>query len=93
MWSEFGRRAAENASAGTDHGSAGIGFLIRTRVKGQQVGPFPGLSGGGLDGQGNLIPTADFRAIYAALLEQWFDTDANSLLPGVSAYTRPTLLK
>ena len=93
VWSEFGRRAAENASAGTDHGSAGIGFLIGTRVKGQQIGPFPGLSGGGLDGQGNLIATADFRAIYAALLEQWFDTDANNLLPSVAAYARPALLK
>jgi len=93
VWSEFGRRAVENASAGTDHGSAGIGFLIGTRVKGQQLGAFPGLSGGGLDGSGNLIPTADFRAIYASLLEQWFDTDANNLLPAVSAYARPALLR
>jgi uncharacterized protein (DUF1501 family) len=93
VWSEFGRRAAENASTGTDHGSAGIGFLIGTRVKGQQLGAFPGLSGGGLDSQGNLIPTADFRAIYAALLEQWFDTDANNLLPAVSGFARPLLLR
>jgi uncharacterized protein (DUF1501 family) len=92
VWSEFGRRAAENASAGTDHGSAGIGFLIGTQALGQQIGEFPGLASG-LNSLGNLSPTADFRAIYAALLEQWLDTDANNLLPGVSAYTRPTLLK
>ena len=44
VWSEFGRRGAENASAGTDHGSAGIGFLIGTKVNGQQIGGFPGVT-------------------------------------------------
>lgn len=92
VWSEFGRRAAENASAGTDHGSAGIGFLIGTRVNGQQLGAFPGVTGG-LDGNGNLIPTADFRAVYSSILEQWLDTDANSVLPNVSAFQRPVLLR
>ena len=33
VWSEFGRRAAENGS-GTDHGAAGIGFVIGTRASG-----------------------------------------------------------
>src|SRR5581483_6549236 len=46
VWSEFGRRAAENASAGTDHGSAGIGFLIGTRAVGTMIGSFPGVTGG-----------------------------------------------
>src|SRR5205814_8114507 len=40
------RRGAENASGGTDHGSAGVGFLIGTRVKGQQLGSHPGVTGG-----------------------------------------------
>jgi len=92
VWSEFGRRAAQNASAGTDHGSAGIGFLIGSKLKGQQVGSFPGITGG-LDGSGNLRPTADFRAVQAAILEQWFNTDANALLPGVQPFQRPALLK
>ena len=92
VWSEFGRRAQENASAGTDHGSAGLGFLIGTRVNGQQIGVFPGITGG-LDGGGNLMPTADFRAVYASILEQWLGTDANDVIPGVSAYARPALLK
>ncbi len=92
VWSEFGRRAQENASAGTDHGSAGLGFLIGTRVNGQQIGVFPGITGG-LDGGGNLVPTADFRAVYASILEQWLGTDANDVIPGVSAYARPALLK
>jgi uncharacterized protein (DUF1501 family) len=91
VWSEFGRRAVENASAGTDHGSAGIGFMIGTKVNGQQVGAFPGVTSG-LDSGGNLTPTADFRAIYASLLEQWLGTDANPLIPGASAYQRPKLI-
>jgi uncharacterized protein (DUF1501 family) len=92
VWSEFGRRGAENASGGTDHGSAGVGFLIGTKVKGQQLGSHPGVTSG-LDPSGNLKPTADFRAIYAALLEQWFNADSNAILPGVSAFARPALLK
>jgi uncharacterized protein (DUF1501 family) len=92
VWSEFGRRGAENASGGTDHGSAGVGFLIGTKVKGQQLGQHPGVTGG-LDASGNLKPTSDFRAIYASLLEQWFDTDSNAILPGVAGFARPALLK
>jgi uncharacterized protein (DUF1501 family) len=91
VWSEFGRRAAENASGGTDHGSAGIGFLIGRRASGQMIGAFPGVTGG-LNSLGNLAPTADFRAVYSAILEQWFATDANTILPGVAALDRPKLL-
>ena len=43
LWSEFGRRPEENGS-GTDHGAAGVSFLIGSRVKGQMVGEFPGLA-------------------------------------------------
>ncbi len=91
VWSEFGRRPTENASAGTDHGSAGIGMLIGTRVNGQQIGFYPGLTS--LDPNGNLLPTADFRAVYASILEQWFNADANQILPGVAAFQRPALFK
>jgi uncharacterized protein (DUF1501 family) len=92
VWSEFGRRGAENASRGTDHGSAGIGFLIGSRVKGQQLGSFPGVTGG-LDPSGNLKPTADFRAVQAALLEQWLAADGNAILPGIASFQRPALLR
>jgi uncharacterized protein (DUF1501 family) len=92
VWSEFGRRGAENASNGTDHGGAGVGFLIGSRVKGQQIGSFPGMTGG-LDSQGNLKPSADFRAVYSAILEQWLEIDANDVIPGVQAFKRPLLLK
>jgi len=91
VWSEFGRRAAENASAGTDHGSAGIGFLIGTKVNGQQIGEFPGVTSG-LDSQGNLTPTTDFRAIYGAIISQWLGADPTPIIPGISAYTLPSLL-
>jgi uncharacterized protein (DUF1501 family) len=92
VWSEFGRRGAENASAGTDHGGGGIGFLIGTRLSGKQIGSHPGLTGG-LDAQGNLKPSADFRAVYSAILEQWLDVDANDVIPNVAAFKRPVLLR
>jgi uncharacterized protein (DUF1501 family) len=89
VWSEFGRRPRENGS-GTDHGAAGSAFLIGSRVRGQMVGQFPGLSV--LDRQQNLRSTADFRALYCALLEQWLDTDAADVIPNASAFTRPALI-
>jgi uncharacterized protein (DUF1501 family) len=91
VWSEFGRRAVENASKGTDHGSAGVGFLIGSKVSGQQIGEYPGVTGG-LDGNEDLVPTADFRAVYAAILEQWLGVDGNDVVPNASGYQRPTLL-
>jgi len=91
VWSEFGRRAQENGDSGTDHGAAGTGFLIGSRVTGTMVGEFPGLTTG-LDSDGNLIETADFRDVYAALLEQWFGMDAASVIPNASSFTRPTLI-
>jgi len=69
VWSEFGRRAQENGSNGTDHGAAGTAFLIGTRTAGGMIGEFPGLAHG-LDADGNLKPTSDFRGVYASLLEQ-----------------------
>src|SRR5581483_11415161 len=91
VWSEFGRRAKENGSGGTDHGAAGSAFLIGSRVKGGLVGEFPGLQNG-LDADGNLKATTDFRGVYASLLEQWFDFDATRILPNAKRFARPQLL-
>jgi uncharacterized protein (DUF1501 family) len=91
VWTEFGRRAEENGSAGTDHGAAGIAFVIGSPVRGQMVGEFPGLSGG-LDAEGNLRPTADYRSLYSALLEQWLETDADAVIPGAYRFARPSLI-
>jgi uncharacterized protein (DUF1501 family) len=92
VWSEFGRRAKQNGSGGTDHGAAGAAFLIGTRAAGTQVGEFPGLATG-LDADGNVRATADFRGVYASLLEQWLDFDAARIIPGASKFTRPQLVK
>jgi uncharacterized protein (DUF1501 family) len=91
VWSEFGRRAEENGSDGTDHGAAGLGLLLGTRARGQAIGEFPGLDR--LDEDGNLRATSDFRAIYCSLLEQWFGTDAAALVPDASRFGRPALVK
>ena len=90
LWSEFGRRPEENGS-GTDHGAAGAAFVIGSKAKGQMVGEFPGLAT--LDADDNLRSTSDFRALYCGLLEQWLGHDAADVIPGASAFTRPTLLK
>ncbi len=90
VWSEFGRRAEEN-KGGTDHGAAGLGFLIGSRVTGRMVGEFPGLAK--LDTDGNLRATSDFRAVYAGLLEQWLQTDAGAVLPDVGSRARPALIR
>ncbi len=91
VWTEFGRRAKENGG-GTDHGAAGAAFLIGTRAAGTQVGEFPGLSTG-LDADGNVRATSDFRGVYASLLEQWLDFDASRVIPGVAKFSRPHLVK
>jgi uncharacterized protein (DUF1501 family) len=92
VWSEFGRRGAENGSGGTDHGAAGVGFLIGTRAAGRMVGEFPGLAQG-LDDDGNVVATTDFRAVYSSLLEQWLGVDAASVIPDASSFQRPVLVR
>jgi uncharacterized protein (DUF1501 family) len=78
-WSEFGRRANDNASAGTDHGSAEPMFVIGgpNALKGGMFGGLPSLTN--LDA-GNLIHTTDFRQVYATLLDKWLGADADTLL-------------
>jgi uncharacterized protein (DUF1501 family) len=78
-FSEFGRRAAENGSYGTDHGTAGPVFLAGGRVKAGLVGRTPSLSD--LDG-GDLKMGIDFRRIYAAVLENWLQLPAPIALGG-----------
>jgi uncharacterized protein (DUF1501 family) len=92
VWSEFGRRAEENGSLGTDHGAAGAGFLIGSRVRGTMLGEFPGLTSG-LDADGNLKATFDFRSLYSALIEQWLGGDAADVIPDAAKFARPPLLK
>jgi uncharacterized protein (DUF1501 family) len=97
VWSEFGRRPEENGSFGCDHGAAGSAFVIGKNVRQGLIGEFPGLKAygatdSGLMKDGNLRATADFRGLYAALLEQWMGTDANGIIPSAGSYARPVLL-
>ena len=93
VWSEFGRRAKENGSRGTDHGAAGVGFVVGSPVVGRMVGEFPGLDSSGIDAEGNLRATSDFRGLYAGLLEQWLQTDAAAVIPGAESFPRPSLIR
>ncbi|QQR38524.1 DUF1501 domain-containing protein [Devosia rhizoryzae] len=68
VFSEFGRRVAENTSLGTDHGTAGPAFIIGKPVAGGQYGAPPSLTD--LD-EGNLRFTTDYRRIYSTLIEGW----------------------
>lgn len=90
VWSEFGRRARQNQT-GTDHGAAGVGFVIGARARGTQVGEFPGLAT--LDPHGNVRSTADFRSVYCSLLEQWLDADAERIVPGAGSFRRHALVR
>jgi uncharacterized protein (DUF1501 family) len=92
VWTEFGRRAKENGSAGTDHGAAGVGYLIGTSATGKMIGQYGGLQSG-LDSQGNLLPTSDFRGVYASLLEQWFGQDASQVIPDAKSFTRVKVVR
>ena len=91
VWSEFGRRAEENGSRGTDHGAAGAGFVVGASAAGRMIGEYPGLAR--LDEDGNLRPTSDYRGLYAALLEQWLGADAGAIIPGASSFARPKVVR
>lgn len=66
--SEFGRRVAENGSAGTDHGHGGVMMVLGGNVNGGQVhGQWPGLDPASL-GNGDLPITTDYRDVLAEIL-------------------------
>jgi uncharacterized protein (DUF1501 family) len=78
-FSEFGRRAKENGSRGTDHGSAAPMFLIGGKVKPGLVGTHPSLTKLEL---GNLKHHTDFRQVYAAILDKWLGVASKDVLGG-----------
>ena len=63
LFSEFGRRVRDNGS-GTDHGAAGVSFVIGDGVKGGMYGEYPSLEAKALE-QGDLVPNYDFRGAYS----------------------------
>jgi uncharacterized protein (DUF1501 family) len=79
MFSEFGRRVAENGSQGTDHGAGGLMMAAGTGVKGGFAAPFPGLAS--LDSNGDLMVPTDFRDVYAETISGWLGGDPAAILP------------
>ena len=76
-FSEFGRRVAENASQGTDHGAAAPVFLSGPKLVNSLIGIQPSLSE--LD-DGDLKYHTDFRRVYATLLEDWLGVQSKEVL-------------
>ncbi len=76
-FSEFGRRAKENGSKGTDHGSAAPMLLVGGKVKAGLVGNHPSLTKLEF---GNLAHAIDFRQVYGSILDQWLGVSSESVL-------------
>jgi uncharacterized protein (DUF1501 family) len=77
-YAEFGRRARENESGGTDHGTSSVHFVMGGAVKGGLYGAAPALDR--LDGNGNPPHAVDFRSYYATFLQRWWGMDAAAVL-------------
>lgn len=67
--SEFGRRASENGSLGTDHGHGSMMMVLGGNVHGRKVhGEWPGMQKGQLIGPGDLAVTTDYRDVLSEVL-------------------------
>ncbi len=77
-FSEFGRRVAQNASGGTDHGTANNMFFIGGGLKQKGLlNPMPDLND---LNQGDLKHTVDFKSVYATMLHNWLGADDKEIL-------------
>jgi len=77
-FSEFGRRVAQNASGGTDHGTANNMFFIGGGLKQKGVlNAMPELSN--LQ-EGDIVHQVDFKDVYATLLKNWLGADDKKIL-------------
>ncbi len=85
-FSEFGRRVQQNASGGTDHGTANNMFFISGGLKQQGIlNPLPNLT----DLQdGDLKHTVDFKNVYATVLNKWLSADDKKILGKQLDYLR-----
>lgn len=83
-FSEFGRRVEQNASGGTDHGTANVMFFASGGLKQKGLlNEFPSLSD--LD-QGDLKYKIDFKNVYATVLNKWLGADDASILSKKYSY-------
>jgi uncharacterized protein (DUF1501 family) len=76
-FSEFGRRVAENANGGTDHGAAAPMFVVSGAVKPGLFGKYPSLVD--LD-HGDLKFNTDFRSVYGTVLDRWLKAPSEKVL-------------
>ena len=83
-YSEFGRTAVENASGGTDHGTAAPHMLLGGKIVGGLYGAAPDLS---QLVDNDQVYTMDYRAVYNQVLQDWFEIDENRF----SAFRTPNL--
>jgi uncharacterized protein (DUF1501 family) len=75
VMTEFGRRAYENASLGTDHGHGGLMLVLGGAVNGRRViTRWPGLNSQNLVGPGDLAVTTDYREVLAEILVKRMNT-------------------
>jgi uncharacterized protein (DUF1501 family) len=86
VYSEFGRRVRANASAGTDHGTAGPVFVLGARVAGGLYGHQPSLTD--LD-DGDLKASTDFRDIYGTLLASVLHSEPGRYLDSYEPHRLP----
>ncbi|MEO8559171.1 MAG: DUF1501 domain-containing protein [Rhodospirillales bacterium] len=75
-YSEFGRRANENGSAGTDHGTAAVQFAMGGKVKGSFYGRQPSLTD---LSEGDVKHAVDFRQVYSTVARNWWGLPRDSL--------------
>ena len=75
--SEFGRRASENGSLGTDHGHGSMMMVLGGNVNGRKVhGEWPGMAEGQLIGPGDLAVTTDYRTVLSEILSKRLNNPA-----------------
>jgi uncharacterized protein (DUF1501 family) len=80
VMTEFGRTARPNGTRGTDHGTAGAGFVLGPRLsRAQMIADWPGLAESALYEGRDLKPTLDTRAALKAVLAGTFDLTAPQL--------------
>jgi uncharacterized protein (DUF1501 family) len=79
--SEFGRRASENGSLGTDHGHGSMMMVLGGNVDGGKVhGEWPGMSDGQLMGPGDLAVTTDYRDVLSEILVKRLNNPATDAI-------------
>ena len=78
-FSEFGRRVAENANGGTDHGAAAPMFVIGDKVARDYWESIPAWLQRILF-EGDVRFNVDFRSVYAGILEGWLKTPSTPIL-------------